>query len=185
MSSGRCQCWPGGSLKTSERKTLRNQWNYLEGIDRGRLEAGRGHCWMRFSAARPAPGGVMFKAHLLDGNPASAFKGVDTSISGDEKNHQPLEVLKAIRPFQLDSSARPRPRLPEEHCRAHRPHPLWSQGQQRQGKGCRDVARGPSALEHPLVSQQMQEGFLPPGLIRPEAFDHSQKPLRWLQAEGE
>ena len=50
--------------------------------------------------------------------------------------------------------------------------------------GCRDVARGPSALEHPLVSRQVQEGFLPPRSIRPGAFGHSQTPLRWLQVEG-
>ncbi len=63
----RCQSRPGGSPKTSERKSLRSWWNYLEGAEGGRPEeAGRG-CW-RFSAARPVPGRATFKAHLRDGN---------------------------------------------------------------------------------------------------------------------
>ena len=65
------QTGPGGSLKTSERNSLRSWWNYLEGAEGGRLEAGRDGC--RFSTAIPAPSGAIFKADLMDGNPASAF----------------------------------------------------------------------------------------------------------------
>ena len=32
-----------------------------------------------------------------------SHRGTDASPSGDEKNHQPLEVPEAMRPFLLDS----------------------------------------------------------------------------------
>lgn len=55
----------------------------------------------------------------------------------------------------------------EERCRARCPHALRSQWQRHRGTGCKDVARRagtfPGALEHPVVSCQAREGFLPQG----------------------
>lgn len=42
------------------------------------------------------------------------------------------------------------------------------------------VSTFPSALEHPVVSYQGKEGFLPSKSIQMEAFSHSQELLRWL-----
>ena len=84
----------------------------------GRLEAGRG-CW-RFFTARPAPGGATFKAHLTDGNPASALRG---------QTPAPQEMTRTTKPSGK-TKGMPSGGAPEEHCRALCPHPLQSQGQQ-------------------------------------------------------
>jgi len=82
------------------------------------------------------PGRATFKAHLMDGNPASAF---------GEQTQAPQEMRRTTNPwrcprpsglFSWTVVARPRHcrleghcRL-EEHCRARCSHPLLSQGQQ-------------------------------------------------------
>ena len=57
--------------------------------------------------------------------------------------------------------------------------PVWTVASYSTVQEC-NVARSPGALEHPLVPCKAWEGFLPPRSIRPGAFGHSQKPLRWL-----
>lgn len=90
-------------------------WNSVEGAEEGRRDAGRG-CW-RFSAAMPAPGGATFKAHLMDGNPASGF-GEQRQASQEMRRTIPdLEVPAALRLFQLDSSGKTKG-MPSWHLRS-------------------------------------------------------------------
>jgi len=100
----------------------------LARADRGRREAGRG-CW-RFSAARPAPGGATFNAHLMDGNPASAFREETQAPQEMRRTSNPRRCPRPSGLFSWIGVARPRECLLEEHCRARHPPPLLSQGQQ-------------------------------------------------------
>ena len=148
--SSHCQSWPEDSPKTSERKSLRSSRNYLLQAQGGRPEAGRGCC--SFSAARPAS----WQGHLQ--SPSDGWKscfslwGTDASPSGDEKNHQPLEVPEAIWTFQLDSSGKTKP-LPSAGTlqRSQSLYPVESgeaavrKGMQRSYKGSQ-VFRAPTGV---------------------------------------
>lgn len=91
-----------------------------------------------------------------------SLQQMDASPSGHE-NHQPLEVLEAVRPFYLDNNSQTKgmPSGEAKQSLSFTSH-LKSQGQP-QEMGCRDVARGPRVLKHPLVDCQVQEVFFPQG----------------------
>jgi len=66
----------------------------------------------------------------MDGNPASAF---GEELQAPEEMRGTTNSWRCPRPsglFSWIAVARPRHCLLEEHCRARRPHPLLSQGQQ-------------------------------------------------------
>ena len=85
--------------------------------------------------------------------------------------------------FRWRVVASPRECLLEEHCRSSPSSSPAEPGAAAVRNGVQGCCQGSQCFG--AAARQAQERFWPPRSIRPGAFGHSRKPLRWLQGEGE